>query len=121
MTSAAQRKGDHFERLIRDYFRDELGVGDIVRNRMEGKLDRGDLGGVPGWTFQLKSYADFTRAVREGLIGLAHQKGNTRTPYGAVIVKRRGRSAPGEQLVVMSLADAMPLIRETAAWRTERR
>jgi hypothetical protein len=115
MTSPAQRKGDGFERAVRDLLREELGTRHIFRNRMEGSEDRGDIGGIPGWTLQCKAYDDLLRSLREGMLGLRMQQAVTQTPYGAAICKRRGLPT-GEAYFVMSLGDAIPVLRETARW-----
>lgn len=102
MSNPAKAKGTAFESLIRDYLR---GVGLAVERVPAGMAaDRGDLNGIPGWTFELKCYPqDIKRAISDGLADLEVEQANADTPYGAVIAKRRGHTAPGEQLVVMEL------------------
>lgn len=112
MTSRQQAKGDAFERSIVDYMRDELGQH-LTRPRCGAEQDRGDIAGVPLWTFELKCFADMLRGLREGLADLAVEQANTQTPYGAVILKRVGQADPRRQLFAMELGAAVPLIRET--------
>lgn len=108
MTTPAQRKGDNFERLVRDYMR-SAGLP-VERPRPGMPRDRGDLCGIEDWTLELKCYTDLHRAVRDGLADLEHEQAAADTPYGAVIVKRRGTTDPGSQLVVMELWQLVALI-----------
>lgn len=112
MTSRQQAKGDAFERSIVNYFRDEFGAH-ITRPKSGAEHDRGDIAGIPGWTFELKCYTDPLRAIREGLAELAVEQANTGTRHGLVVVKRRGVTDPAQQLAVMPLGSMVPLIRET--------
>ena len=109
MTNRAKAKGTAFESLVRDYLR---GHG-IPAERMPAGAanDRGDLAGVPGWTLELKNYADGARAVRDGLADLEREQAAADTPYGAVIYKRRGTTDPGRQLVVMELWQFVGLVK----------
>jgi hypothetical protein len=115
MTTRSARKGNNFERSIITYLRDWFGAH-LSRPRAGAAKDLGDLAGVPGWSFELKAYTDVMRAIREGLAELDVEKANAGTPYGAVIVKRVGKTDPAEALFIMRLGDAVPLIRETAKW-----
>lgn len=102
MSNAAKKKGSTFESLIRDYLRE---IGFPVERVPAGMAaDRGDLNGLPGWTLELKCYPqDIKRAITDGLADLAVEQANNDTPFGAVIAKRRGHTAPGEQLVILEL------------------
>lgn len=110
MTSPARNKGNAFERLIRDYLRDCGFPAERIPAGMTD--DRGDIGGIPGWTLQLKCYPNnVQRAITDGLHDLTVQQANADTAYGAVIVKRRGTTDPGAQLFVCELWNAVPLLR----------
>jgi len=110
VTTAAQRKGDKFEVLVRGYLR---AAGLPVERIPSGmREDRGDLGGIEDFTFQLKSYTDTTRAVRDGLADLEVQQANADTKYGVVIYKRRGKTDPGSQLVTFELWQLAALLLE---------
>lgn len=116
MKTAAARKGDHYEgQVLLPYLRDQLGP-QVVRPRAGEPHDRGDFGGIPAWTIQAKCFGDMLRAIRDGLVGLESQMVVTATPYGGVIVKRVGKTAPERQLFVMELGPAVQVIRETARW-----
>lgn len=116
LTSSAQTRGDTFERAIVAYLRDQLG-NHLTRPRYGETHDRGDISGVPAWTFELKSYTDTLRAIREGIAELADEQAVAGTPYGAAIIKRARVTDPADQLFVMRLGDAVPLIRESG-WPT---
>lgn len=110
MTTSAQRKGDVFEVLVRDYLRAAGLPAERIPSGM--RHDRGDIGGIEDWTLQLKSYTDTTRAVRDGLADLEVQQTNADTKFGAVIYKRRGKTDPGSQLVCMELYQLVALLVE---------
>jgi hypothetical protein len=116
VTTPSAAKGNAFEgQVIVPYLRDQFGPH-ISRPRAGAAHDLGDIAGIPGWTLELKNYTDLMRAVRDGLADLDVEQANAGTRYGAVIVKRRGKTDPGEQLFVMRLRDAIEVIRETAHW-----
>ena len=111
MTSAAKRKGDAAEREIAGLLSDELGV--MVRRKLgAGRADdEGDIGGLPAVTIEVKSYADITRAVREGLTDLAIEQGNAGTPFGVAFIRRPG----GRWIAVQSVQQWCALYREAVA------
>lgn len=112
MSNAAKRKGSEAEAAVRDVLR---GAGWGVERVPAGVAqDRGDLAGVPGWTFEIKSYTDVARAVREGVDELDVERENAGTPYGAAIVKRPRRTDPLHWYFVMPLGEAMPIVRLTS-------
>jgi hypothetical protein len=115
VTTPSARKGGTMERSIVGYLRDWFGAH-LSRPRAGAAKDLGDVAGIPGWTFEIKAYTDVMRAIREGLTELDVEKANAGTRYGAVIVKRVGKTDPGEQLFIMRLRDAIPIISETASW-----
>jgi hypothetical protein len=116
VTTRSARKGNAFEgQVIVPYLRDQFGAH-ISRPRAGAAHDLGDIAGIPDWTFEVKNYVDVMRAVRDGLTDLAVEQANAGTGYGAVIVKRVGKTDPSRQLFVMELGAAIPLIRETARW-----
>jgi hypothetical protein len=115
VTTPSARKGNNFERAIVDYLRDQFGAH-LSRPRAGAAHDLGDVAGIPGWTLELKCYTNLARAVTDGLHDLHVEQANAGTPYGAVIVKRVGKTDPARQLVVMELGAAIPVIRETATW-----
>jgi hypothetical protein len=104
---SAKAKGDKAEREVVSMLRDHLG-DHIVRPRLEGDNDHGDVSGTPELTHQVKSYADVARALRDGLADLAVQKQNTGTTWGALWIRRRG----GRFAVVMEPEDFISLYRE---------
>ncbi len=115
MTTPSARKGNNFERLVVTYLRDQFGAH-LSRPRCGAAKDLGDIAGVPGWTFEAKSYANLTSGIREGLKDLEVEQANAGTPYGAVILKRHGTTDPTRQLFLMELGPATQIIRETATW-----
>lgn len=98
LTAAGRkRKGDLAEREVLEFLRTQLG-DHLVRARLEGLNDHGDIAGVPYCAVQVKNYADTTRAIREGLAGVYEQQRNAGLSWGCVFVRRRG----GRYMVVMS-------------------
>jgi len=102
-----KRKGDAAELEVLRLLRDELG-DQLVRARLEGVNDHGDITGLAECAVQVKNYADTARAIREGLAGVAQQKTNAGLMWGAVFVRRRG----GKFFVAMDASDWVSLYRE---------
>ena len=99
MTSSAKRKGDHAEREVSAILSNLLGVT-IRRKLGAGRTDdEGDLDGLRDTTVEVKSYADVTRAIREGLDDLHREQANAGTGHGVLFVRRPG----GRWIAVQSL------------------
>lgn len=112
--AGAKRKGDQAEREVLAFLRDHLG-DHLVRARLEGTNDHGDVSGMPGMTVQVKSYADTARAVSDGMADVAVQKVNAKTQWGCVFVRRRG----GSYVVCMTPEDFISLYREATIDRRD--
>lgn len=108
--ATSHAKGASFERLVRNYFREEFGPH-ICSPRAGELYDRGDIAGVPGWTFECKINNRLDQAIYLGLGKLSIEQHNAGTPFGAVIAKRPRTTAPEEQLFVVPLGQAIPMIR----------
>lgn len=93
MGRSSQRKGADWERTVARWLR-ENGI-EARRSGVAGQTD-GDLVTDLPFQFECKNQKDQTAAIREGLEQLGGQS-------GVVVVKRRGRSDPGDALVVMTL------------------
>jgi hypothetical protein len=90
MTNPQKRKGDHAEREIATILSDLLGVP-IRRKLGAGRTDdEGDLEGLRDTTVEVKSFADVTRAIREGLDDLEREQVNAGTSHGVLFVRRPG-------------------------------
>ncbi len=102
-----RQKGARAEREVLEFLRDHLG-DHLVRARGEGANDHGDITGLVSCAVQVKNFDDTTRAIREGLAGVAEQAENAGLEWGAVFVRRRG----GKYIVVMSADDWVSMYRE---------
>jgi hypothetical protein len=107
-----KRKGDVAEREVLAFLRDHLG-DHLVRARLEGDNDHGDVSGLPEMTVQVKNYADVARAVRDGIADVVVQKANAGTQWGCAFVRRRG----GHYVVCMTPEDFISLYREAVLGR----
>lgn len=113
LTAAGRKhKGDRAEREVLTYLRDHLGAH-LVRARLEGQNDHGDITGLPDCAIQVKWFDDFTRASREGLDGALEQKANAGLMWAAAFVRRRG----GRYVVVMTPEDFVSIYREAVLRR----
>lgn len=101
-------KGDRAEREVLAFLRDQLG-DQLVRARLEGANDHGDIVGLPNCVVQVKNYADISRAMREGVVGASAQKENAGALWGAAFVRRPG----GSYVVCMTADDWVSMFRET--------
>ena len=93
------RKGPRFERLVADYLQGE-GFLAADRRVKTGAKDKGDVTGIPDWTFELKDLAtiNLSQMVNEAIIEAA----NAGSTWFAGIQKRRGKNVR-DSYVVMPL------------------
>jgi len=98
--SAARRTGTAFESAVVAYLTAH-GFPHVERRAMNGQADRGDIAGVPGWAVECKAVRALdlagwaSEATREAV--------NARSPWWAVVVKRRSQPV-AQSYVVLSLA-----------------
>lgn len=98
MANTAKRKGDKAELEVQGLLRDLLGVP-ARRALGAGRLDDvGDIHGVPDTAIQVANYADLSRAVREKLPTVEHQRVNAGATHGALFARRPG----GAYIVVLT-------------------
>lgn len=109
--ATARAKGRQAESGARDFLRAN-GFPTCERIPAGAEEDRGDLSGVPGFTVQVKHYADPARAVREGIAGAIAQQGRAGTRWAAAIVRPPGKPNPAEWRVVMTLDQWADLVAE---------
>lgn len=121
--SANSRKGARFETDVVDFLRHH-DLHHAERRVQGGNADRGDIGGVPGWCFELKNHQELRlaewmdEAVREaahcddGLNEIMVAGGIFVPTIPAVIHKRRRKSI-GEAYFTMRLKDAVRLVKES--------
>lgn len=102
--SAASSKGQKFERLMANWFRDRLDNDGIDIRPKNGRNDRGDLGGIKtalgaNVVLELKSHNRFELAVwlEEATVEAA----NADAPYAAVVFKRPRTTKPEDMYVLM--------------------
>lgn len=108
MANSAKKKGDSAEREIAGMLTAQLGT--LVRRKLGvGRSDdTGDLDGLPDVTVEVKSYADVTRALREGLAEVVHEQANAGTTFGVAFVRRPG----GSWVAAMTVEQWCALYRE---------
>jgi hypothetical protein len=88
VTARSRRIGPEFERAVADYLRDG-GLPHADRRVKTGAKDKGDIGGVPGWTLECKNEKSISLA---GYVDEAQvEAGNAGTDRYAAVVKRRGK------------------------------
>ena len=104
MANAQKRKGSAFERLIADYLAER---NPCERIPAGATLDRGDL-----WTeaaaIQCKNHR--TLSLGAWLRDAMEQQANAGKRLHALVVKRKGTTAPAEQFVVMTLEQFRELL-----------
>jgi hypothetical protein len=98
VANPSKRKGTAFETAFVRWLQ-ENGWPRAERRALHGTQDLGDIiNGPEGWTLELKS----TQALRPDFVDEAEREAsNAGTPMYAAVMKRRGKSDPGEALVVM--------------------
>lgn len=112
MSNPSQRRGTEWETAVTRYLReDDPHSDDIRRVAQTGRLDTGDIHALP-FVLECKNVATITlasfveQADREAM--------NAGQPYGAAVIKRRGKG-PAAAYVVLSLATFRRLLRDVRA------
>ena len=102
------KKGPLFESQVVDYLRSH-GFPWAERRVQGGSKDRGDVGGVPAVTLEVKNCARLEPAawVDEAAVEAA----NAGTEVYAVVAKRRGKGDVGQSYVIMPLSVFVGLVR----------
>lgn len=109
MTSPNARKGKDFERDVTRHLQEALGGRKAAwRPHAEGLLDVGDIH-VPPFVLQAKNYADVAAALRLGVGAAEVQAERAGEPFGAAVLKTRGK-AVAEARVAMSLRTFVALL-----------
>ena len=109
---SARAAGSRFERLIADYLATH--VDDRVDRRVKtGAKDRGDISGLRhmGQRIVLEC-KDYGGQLKPGpwIEETERERLNDDAGVGIVVAKRRGTTTPGEQFVLMTLADLVALL-----------
>ncbi len=112
--ASAKAAGSSFETLIATGLAEILGDDRIERRTKNGSKDRGDITGVKTIRggrviLECKDYGGQIHAT-EWLREAAVEAANDGATVGAVVIKKRGTRAAGEQIVMMTLADFANLI-----------
>lgn len=110
--ASAKAAGARFERLIADYL--AAHVDDRIDRRVKtGAKDKGDIAGIRHMggrvVIEAKDYGGrylLGPWLREADI----ERGNDDALIGAVVIKRRGTSDPGDQVVAMTVRDLVALL-----------
>lgn len=113
MTHPNARKGRDAEIRVARYLA-EHGFPHAEPTRRSGWADdRGDIDGTPGiaWEVKAEKRIDLPGYLAE----LEAEIANAGASTGAVVVKRRGTTDPGEWYAVMPLRRLAPLLKE-AGW-----
>lgn len=105
--ASAKKAGASFERSVADYLATELNDDRIDRRVKTGAQDKGDIAGlrtIRGGrvVVECKNYGgqfNVTPWLKEAEI----ERANDSAAFGVVVAKRRGTTAPGEQVVFMTL------------------
>ena len=107
MSSANKTKGSRFELDVMRYLAEVHGRN-VRRPHQAGFKDEGDLHLSPV-VLQCKNYADIATALRVGVAGAELQATHAGEPFGAAVLKSRGRPI-AEARVAMSLATFRALL-----------
>ena len=109
---SARAAGQRFESLVAAYLNTHVDDR-IERRRMSGAHDRGDISGLRhrGGRIVIEC-KDYGGQLKPGpWVEEAHiEAGNDSALLGIVVAKRRGTTTPGDQFVLMTLADLVALL-----------
>jgi hypothetical protein len=106
MANPQKAKGSAFERLVCDYLAESF---PCERLPAGATIDRGDLW-TPHAAIQCKNHR--TLSLGAWLAQAVQQQQNARKRLHALVVKRKGTTDPGAQLVVMTLEQLRSLLSE---------
>ena len=109
MSNPQKEKGSRWERAIVQCLR-ENGWPEADRRLGAGQaLDKGDIIGVPGFTFEAKDHK--THKFSEWLLEAEKECVNAGTKFGVVLVKR-SRKPTEQAYAVMTMDTLMRIIKE---------
>ena len=111
--SSAKAAGTRHETSVVTYLAEHLDDDRIERRSKNGAKDRGDVTGVKHLGQRVVIEAkDYGGQVKVGpwLNEAEVERGNDDAGVGLVVAKRRGTTKPGEQVVLMTLADLVSLM-----------
>ena len=113
--SSAKKAGSSFERATADYLAAHYDDR-IDRRRLTGSKDRGDITGLRHMgqriVVECKNYGG--RLMASTWLNEAEiERGNDSAGVGIVVAKRKGTTDPGEQIVMMTLANLVSLMTGT--------
>lgn len=109
--ASAKAAGTRHERAVADYLAQH--VDDRIDRRVKaGAKDRGDIGGVRHLGARVVIECKNTSKLEVGtwLREADVERGNDDAAVGLVVAKRRGKGAPADQLVLMTLGDLVALL-----------
>lgn len=92
MANPAKAKGSQAERDVVKYLK-ENGFQYADRRLAGATLDKGDISGIPGVTFEIKNHA--TMKLSEWLDELSVEMTNDGAWTGVVVHKKKGQGNPG--------------------------
>ena len=105
MTNPSGRRGADWEQKVADYLKEEFPLAE--RRVKNGRLDRGDIAGIPNVVIECK--AERTIDIPGYLGELALEMENADARFGFVFVKNR-RHGIGDGYAVLSIAKARELL-----------
>jgi hypothetical protein len=108
---SARQAGTQLERLVANYLARHINP-DIDRRPKTGAKDKGDIGGLRHMGRPIVVECKNTTRLNLGpwLTEAEVERGNADATVGMVVFKRHGKAAPGDQLVLMTLADLVALL-----------
>ena len=110
--NSAKAAGQRFETLISAYLNTHVDDR-IERRRQTGANDRGDIAGLRHMGQRIVvECTDYGGQLKPGpwVEEAEVERLNDSAGVGLVVAKRRGTTAPGEQFVLMTLADLVALL-----------
>jgi len=111
MTSPQKIKGSAYEREVVK----ALTEAGIYAERAYGAGrpdDVGDISGIPNWILECKNHAKF--ALSQWLAEAERERQNAKAKFGAVIIKKRGKSAK-ESYVLLDFETFVKILKELNA------
>ena len=105
MANPSGRKGSAWETAVAEYLKEEFPM--VERRVKNGRLDRGDIAGIPNVVIECK--AERTIDIPGYLGELALEMENADAPFGFVFVKNR-RHSTEDGYALLSISKAVDLL-----------
>lgn len=106
MANPSKAKGTSFETALVDFLKPMFPA--VERRALHGNTDKGDIAGIPDWTFEAKNRKKL--GIGGALDEAITEARNAGTPYAVAIVKRPRKGDVAQAFAIMTTAQLASII-----------